>query len=142
MFDAKERLGGAVAAGAARPWPSPLHGSVNDRVNPGDEMFNRAGFAQAAGNPLDSPGGIIETTPIATTAVPAAQAMPGASKMTHNIAPEKATRAGDRDMHTGFLFWFGLFFMVREFATCWQRVWMRETHLGLQEMRKMLTLGL
>src|ERR1051325_5324762 len=97
--DAEEGVGIAVALSAAIPRAEPLYSGMDDSVRAGDELVDGSGIAQLAGQPFDCTGNIVESAPVAALAIPAAETVPGASEMTHDVAPKKSCRSGQPDFH-------------------------------------------
>ncbi len=88
-----------MAARTAIPRARPLHSPVNDGVSSGDNLVHRLDVTQFARQPFDGRGAIFEPVPVAARAIPAAQMMTGAGKMTHDIAAEKSSRSRYCDFH-------------------------------------------
>src|SRR5437660_21354 len=75
----------------------PLHRGVNQGIGPANQGVGRA--AQLTRHPLNCLGNFLETTPITPWPIPAAQPVPRAGEVPHQVAPQKTGRPRDRDLH-------------------------------------------
>src|SRR5262249_33355583 len=100
-IDPEEDAGRTVTAAASIAGAFPLDGRVDHRVRTLDQLPRGCLFPQRARQPLDGAGLLLQAAAVTARPVPAAEVMPRAHEVTHEVAAEEAGCTRDGDAHAG-----------------------------------------